>query len=93
MYQTSYHQLITIESPGFNNTLAPYDTCTNANNDIGGFGSVQSGKWIRVYLKKALVRLAPQIKGFNLTVEDLFGMQQLCAYEVNWFNSVNYHKI
>lgn len=82
MYQTEYHQVITIENPGFNNTLAPYDTCTNANNDIGNFGSVQAGKWVSIYLQGALKRLAPQIKGVNLTVSDLFGMQQACAYEV-----------
>lgn len=82
MYQTDYHQVITIENPGFNNTLAPYDTCTNANNAIGGFGSVQSAKWTQIYLQSALRRLAPQIRGVNLTITDLFGMQQTCAYEV-----------
>lgn len=35
MYQTDYHQLIVIESSGFNNTLAPYDTCLNSNLPVG----------------------------------------------------------
>ena len=81
-FLTDYHQLITIEADGFNNTLATYDTCTNANNDIGNFGSVQANKWAAIYLQDAVKRLAPQIKGINLTLSDVFGMQEMCAYEV-----------
>ncbi|KAI0302587.1 histidine phosphatase superfamily [Russula brevipes] len=72
-YSTSYHQLIEIESPGFNSTLAPYYQCPNANNAIGGFGAVQAGKWAST--------LQPFISGVNLTATDIVGMQQTCAYE------------
>ncbi|KAF9462121.1 histidine phosphatase superfamily [Collybia nuda] len=77
-YQMEYHQLITIEGEGFNNTLAPYFHCPNSNNPIG---SVQASKWEEVYLQSAWKRLAPFIRGYHLTLKDLVAMQQLCAYE------------
>lgn len=82
--------MITIEADGFNNTLAPYDTCVNANNAIGGFGGTEENIWIAKYLAAATKRLAPQIKGVNLTVSDVFGMQQTCAYEVG-LSSTSWH--
>lgn len=81
-YQSQYHQLITIENDGQNNTLSPYDNCANANNAVAAFGGVQSTKWANKYLQPALKRIGSQMKGFNLTVTDLLSMQQLCAYEV-----------
>ncbi|KAI0302585.1 phosphoglycerate mutase-like protein [Russula brevipes] len=80
-YSTSYHQLIEIESPGFNSTLAPYYQCPNANNAIGGFGAVQAGKWASTYTVPIIKRLQPFISGVNLTATDIVGMQQTCAYE------------
>lgn len=82
-YQTDYHQEIIIEENNFNNTLAPYDVCPNANSaDIGNFGGTQSSKWANVYLKDARKRLQPMIQGLNLTISLLADMQELCAYEV-----------
>ncbi|KIJ68571.1 hypothetical protein HYDPIDRAFT_173254 [Hydnomerulius pinastri MD-312] len=81
-YETDYHQEIIIEAGGFNNTLAPYDTCTNANTDaVGYYGSTQAGKWAEIYLQSALSRLQPMITGYNLTISDLVNMQEMCAYE------------
>ncbi|KAJ3728872.1 histidine phosphatase superfamily [Lentinula raphanica] len=80
-YQTSYYQLIEIEQQGFNNTLAPYDQCPNANNDISGLGSQATSAWNNVYLVDAQKRLAPFLPGFNLTISDLSAMQTLCPYE------------
>lgn len=82
-YTTDYHQLITVESSGINNTLAPYLVCPNANNDIGALGGVQAGKWMAIYLAPGTKRLGSMIKGVNLTVTDLFDMQLTCAYEVS----------
>ncbi|KAF5375037.1 hypothetical protein D9758_000392 [Tetrapyrgos nigripes] len=76
-----YHQLIEIEADGFNSTLAPYEICPNANNNISSFGSVQSQKWIQLYLAPAQERLSPFIEGFNLTIADIYNMQTLCPYE------------
>jgi hypothetical protein len=82
-YQTDYHQEIIIEENNFNNTLAPYDVCPNANTaDIGYFGDIPAGEWANIYLEDARKRLQPMIKGFNLTISRLGYMQQLCAYEV-----------
>lgn len=82
MYQTDYQQVITIEADGFNNTLAPYDTCTNANNAVAQFGTAQAVKWAEIYLQAPLKRLAPLVKGVNLTLTDVLSMQETCAYEV-----------
>ena len=82
-FQTDYNQLIMIESSGFNNTLAPYEVCPNANNAIGGQGTVFAEDWIAIYLKSATKRLAPMITGVKLTTADLYNMQLACAYEVN----------
>ncbi|PPQ62978.1 hypothetical protein CVT24_006084, partial [Panaeolus cyanescens] len=80
-YQEDYHQVITIETPGQNNTLAPFFNCPNSNNDIGAFGVQQATKWAQKYLQPTLKRLSPLIKGYTLQLADLIDMQQLCAYE------------
>ncbi|KAK7466236.1 hypothetical protein VKT23_004964 [Stygiomarasmius scandens] len=80
-YQSSYRQLIEIESSGFNNTLAPYEICPNANNDIGNFGFMLGLQWAPRYLAKAQERLGAYIQGFELGPTELVSMQQLCAYE------------
>ncbi|KAG6909600.1 hypothetical protein DXG01_016639 [Tephrocybe rancida] len=77
-----YQQSITIESSGFNNTLAPYDTCPNTNDkrkSERGIYYVQ--RWTAIYLKDAQSRLQPSIKGYDLNIEDVYIMQQMCAYE------------
>jgi len=81
-FQSDYHQLIVIEAPNLNNTLAPYETCNNSNTAVGSFGSVQSGNWSAIYLQDTVTRLQSSLKGINLTVSDVIAMQQLCAYEV-----------
>ncbi|KAH8112806.1 phosphoglycerate mutase-like protein [Phellopilus nigrolimitatus] len=81
-FLTDYRQVITIEEVGFNNTLAPYDTCNNSNTaTIGSFGTTMADKWADVYLQDALKRLSPLIEGVNLTISDVLGMQTTCAYE------------
>ncbi|KAI0058243.1 phosphoglycerate mutase-like protein [Artomyces pyxidatus] len=80
-YQTSYHQLIEIESQGFNNTLAPFDQCANANNAISDLGSTASNAWAAIYTVPTIKRLSKDVKGFNLTTTDIIAMQQACAYE------------
>ncbi|KIM66301.1 hypothetical protein SCLCIDRAFT_7973 [Scleroderma citrinum Foug A] len=80
-YENDYHQEILIEADNMNNTLAPYSVCPNANADIGDFGSTQSDKWNKIYLRSARSRLQAMINGYNLTIGDLFNMQSLCAYE------------
>ena len=77
----------------FNNTLAPYTTCNNANiNEKGHRGIWYTEHWADIYLQNARERLAKEIKGYDLTIEDMYIMQQLCAYEVN-YPCVFYHDL
>ncbi|CCM02907.1 uncharacterized protein FIBRA_05021 [Fibroporia radiculosa] len=81
-FEGQYEQSITIEDPGYNNTLAPYKTCPNAafpSKSDRAFPYLQ--QWTSIYLRDALARLAPQLQGYNLTIEDVYTFQQLCAYE------------
>ncbi|EIM82959.1 phosphoglycerate mutase-like protein [Stereum hirsutum FP-91666 SS1] len=80
-YQTSYHQLIEIESSGFNSTLAPYDVCTNANNAVASLGSTQANAWAEIYTAPTIERLSKHITGLNLTASTIIAMQETCAYE------------
>jgi len=81
-YQHKYLQSITIEGHGFNNTLAPYMTCPNANiHSKGRRGTQFLKEWANVYLKDAQGRLQKQIDGFTFTIEDIYTLQQMCAYE------------
>ncbi|KAG5337265.1 hypothetical protein C0989_010032 [Termitomyces sp. Mn162] len=77
-----YQQSITIESDGVNNTLSPYTTCSNANvREKGDRGVWYVKRWAAIYLVEALARLQPYIKGYELSIEDVYVMQQMCAYE------------
>ncbi|KAF9496084.1 phosphoglycerate mutase-like protein [Pleurotus eryngii] len=80
-YLQDYHQLIMIEASNFKNTLASGAVCPNANNAIGNFGRAQNVKWANVYLRPALKRLSQSIRGLDLTISYLVGMQMTCAYE------------
>ncbi|KAJ7211760.1 phosphoglycerate mutase-like protein [Mycena pura] len=81
-FEGQYQQSVTIEQSGFNNTLAPYMTCPNAfNASKADRGRAYLDKWASIYLENALARLQPQMKGFELRIEDVYIFQQLCAYE------------
>nr|ADW23572.1 acid phosphatase [uncultured organism] len=82
-YQSDYNQVIIIEASGFNNTLAPYESasCPNANNAVSAIGSTAAANWSAIYLKDAVKRLQPSIKGLNLTTDILYQMQLMCPYE------------
>ncbi|KZV87033.1 phosphoglycerate mutase-like protein [Exidia glandulosa HHB12029] len=80
--QDKYLQSITIEADGFNNTLCPYKTCPNARDPTKSDRAIPYiREWAAIYLKDAQKRLQGQIKGFDLTTEDVYIMQQTCAYE------------
>jgi len=75
-------QSITIEARDFNNTLAPYMTCPNAGDKSKARRSkLFLEEWTNTYLKEAQDRLQKQIDGYPLTIEDVYTMQQMCAYE------------
>jgi len=64
----------------FNNTLAPYDTCTNSDNITIGDTYLRP-VWDPIYLANATSRLQQYVTGLNLTTKLVYGMQGLCAYE------------
>ncbi|CAK5262002.1 unnamed protein product [Mycena citricolor] len=81
-FEGQYQQSITIEAGGFNNTLAPYKTCPNANDKVkSDRGHDHVSNWADVYLKSARARLQAQLPGYDLSIEDTYIMQQMCAYE------------
>jgi len=81
-FEGQYQQSITIEADGFNNTLAPYKTCPNANiMEKGKRGVWYVSRWSDVYLKDARERLQGHLHGIDISIEDTYIMQQLCAYE------------
>ncbi|KAH8087891.1 phosphoglycerate mutase-like protein [Cristinia sonorae] len=81
-FEGQYQQSITIEADGFNNTLAPYKTCPNANSVKRSSRSLSYVRqWADIYLADAHARLAPLMKGYSLTIEDVYTFQQMCAYE------------
>ncbi|KAH7929279.1 phosphoglycerate mutase-like protein [Leucogyrophana mollusca] len=81
-FDGQYQQLITIEASGFNNTFAPYETCPNAQTHNKSNRSLTFVKeWTSIYLKHAHKRLQHHLRGFKLTIEDVYTMQQMCAYE------------
>ncbi|KAG6331252.1 hypothetical protein ID866_7837 [Astraeus odoratus] len=77
-----YQQVITIEARGFNNTLAPYRSCRNNDDRRKAYrGVAPSYEWKTVYLKNAVRRLQEHVSGMELTIDDVFAMQETCAYE------------
>jgi hypothetical protein len=70
-----------IEQNTFNNSLAGYYQCPNANLPVSAGGTNASAQWASVYLANATARLQPLIPGFNWTVTDTYNAQSLCAYE------------
>jgi len=81
-FDGQYQQSITIEASGFNNTLAPYNTCPNSNDPKrGGRSTWFVTQWVTRYLQPALKRINSLISGYQFTITDIYAMQNLCAYE------------
>ncbi|KAJ3564373.1 hypothetical protein NP233_g8339 [Leucocoprinus birnbaumii] len=77
-----YQQSIMIEEIGFNTSLAAKLTCSNCKNkDKQGRSKWYSSRWKNIYLQNARERLAKDIPGFDLTIKDVYNMQEMCAYE------------
>ncbi|KAJ3514189.1 hypothetical protein NLJ89_g2508 [Agrocybe chaxingu] len=81
-FDGQYQQSITIEAKGFNNTLAPYKTCPNASDKSkASRGDWYIARWAEIYLKDAQKRLQKDLDGLDLSIQDVYTMQQLCPYE------------
>lgn len=81
-WQDHAHLELMIESPGLNNTLAPYFACPGANEDQGG---KWRNDWEARYLRNRTEQLAKHITGIEWGVRDTAALQMLCAYETNAF--------
>lgn len=60
-FEDQYHQLITIESYKFNNTLAPYMTCVNAGREDLNLAPKKTREWKAIYLQATLARMGPMV--------------------------------
>lgn len=59
--------------------------CSNADDKTKSDRAIwYVRRWAAVYLKEAHARLAPQLKGYELSIEDIYTLQQMCAYEVRF---------
>ncbi|WWC89684.1 uncharacterized protein L201_004609 [Kwoniella dendrophila CBS 6074] len=75
---------IMIETPGVNNTGAPYETCTNSNvPSRGSIGSTAANAFAINAFNGTIERLQGQIQGVNFTSTDIIAMLQLCSYETD----------
>ncbi len=75
---------IVIEAPGFNNTGAPYEVCTNSNvASRGSIGSTVALAFAGTAFKPTLAKIQPYITGVNPTTTDILSMLQLCSYETD----------
>lgn len=62
------------------NTLTPIDTCVNFPKSLSGpYQSVFSATWV----PQALARLEKLWPNFGFISDDLYGMMDLCMYEMN----------
>ncbi|KAH8762660.1 acid phosphatase [Diaporthe sp. PMI_573] len=67
---------VIIEEKGFNNSLAGYKNCPNAEQDHGGRNATV--EWVQIYLQKATARLSSMIQGYDWTIEDTYAAQNMC---------------
>jgi hypothetical protein len=58
-------------------------SCPNAGISAkSGRGLWYIERWANIYLKDARKRLKKQLHGLDLSIQDVYTMQQLCPYEV-----------
>ncbi|KAJ3567568.1 hypothetical protein NP233_g6284 [Leucocoprinus birnbaumii] len=79
-YGRDYHQLIEIENSTFKSTLASHIDCSNFGK-VAIQGFTKAEEWKKIYLKDARQRLQADLDGFDLTIDDCYNMQSLCAFE------------
>ena len=72
---------VIIEAQGFNNSLAGYDNCKNANSfrNTGGLNATK--EWVEIYLQDATKRFQSMVENFDWTIEDTYAAQTMCPYE------------
>ncbi|EXJ76614.1 uncharacterized protein A1O5_01122 [Cladophialophora psammophila CBS 110553] len=85
-FSNPFNVVIVPEGGTENNTLASYDSCFNDNNPVTGYlGDLDLLSYLPLYLSSAQSRLSQYVpSGFNLTINDTYAMQSICAYESNY---------
>ncbi|KAL1902991.1 hypothetical protein Sste5346_000903 [Sporothrix stenoceras] len=78
-----------------NNTLASYDSCHNDGQEpIIDLGDVEMWPYVGSYLQAATARLQKYVpSGFNLTTNDTYAMQSICAYETAFLGDSGFCKL
>lgn len=71
-------QIIEEKKGAFNNTLNPMQTCKEQEVNIG---DDLKKEWYNIYLQDALTRINEQAVGYEFTIDDIYAMQDTCAYE------------
>ncbi|KAF2730777.1 phosphoglycerate mutase-like protein [Polyplosphaeria fusca] len=75
---------ILVETPGLNNSGAPYEVCNNSNIATrGSIGTTVAAKFALDAFNATLARLNSQVVGLDFTPSDAIGMLQLCSYETH----------
>ncbi|KAG0645711.1 Myo-inositol-hexaphosphate 3-phosphohydrolase A [Hyphodiscus hymeniophilus] len=82
---------ILVETPGVNNSGAPYEACNNSNvASKGSIGTTVATKFAASAFNSTIARLQSQslmdhcqITGVNFTATDAIAMLQLCSYETH----------
>ncbi|KPI35328.1 3-phytase A [Cyphellophora attinorum] len=84
-YQKQVNIEILVESPGVNNSGAPYEICNNSNIATrGSIGSAVASKFAVNAFNSTLSRLNSLVSGnLTFTPTDAIAMLQLCAYETD----------
>lgn len=75
---------ILVETPGLNNSGAPYEVCNNSNiASKGSIGSTVATRFATNAFNQTIARLQLQASGITFTPTDAIAMLQLCSYETN----------
>ena len=75
---------IIIESPGLNNTGAPYEVCSNSNvASKGSIGSTAAAEFTATAFNSTVTRLQSYVTGVTFTTTDVVAMLELCSYETD----------
>ncbi|MBW0530499.1 hypothetical protein O181_070214 [Austropuccinia psidii MF-1] len=89
--ESKYHQLITIEQDGYNNSLAAYYACPNSKlPQFIKAGRKAAQKFQKTSLSLAQSRLNSIVSGLQFTTDDIYAMQQICAYETVAFGKSDF---
>ncbi|KAF2670479.1 histidine phosphatase [Microthyrium microscopicum] len=89
---TAFDVVVIPEGGVENNTLASYDSCIDSDNEPTlDLGDQIANQYLQSYLQNATDRFqkyAPS--GFNLTVNDTYAMQSICAYETAYIGQSDF---